>query len=143
MTGLLLGMPAIACDASCKRTAIDEYFQRLDQVSRAGSSSADIDRLFELFSDDVKYEHIEYEADFDRTSWRRAFARNLERGAYDAPASRAIGVLQSIDGKQHMAVQYAHGTRDENGDWKQSDKPGVLILFGFSGERISLVREYW
>lgn len=129
------------CSADCQLVRVREYFVHLDAVLRKGSTVADIDALFRLFDESVRYEHLEYDASFDRESWRNAFIRNLENGSYKGEKDR-IRVLRSIHGGSHLAVEYAYGSEDAAGDWIQ-EGDGLLVLFGFNGDRIVLVREYW
>lgn len=84
ITSLLLANITLAasCDPTCQLSQINSYFAALDKVSRKDSSIKDIDSLLALTHDDVKYIHVEYEANFTKESWRNAFIRNLERGAY-------------------------------------------------------------
>ncbi len=87
-TCLILSNIAIAssCDSICQLDQIKSYFAALDKVSRKYSSIEDIDSLLTLMHDNVKYIHVEYEANFDKESWRKAFIRNLKRGAYQNTA---------------------------------------------------------
>jgi hypothetical protein len=141
---LALGVPAPAaaaeCDAECMLEAVEAYFGALDRVSRRGSRVRDVDRLLELLHPDVRYVHVEYEADFSRAEWREAFLGNLERGAYAGGPEDQIRVLSSIPGKHHLAVEYAHGVA-EDGEWEGGES--CLALFGFTDGRISLVKELW
>ena len=132
-----------ACDSGCKQNLITQYFTRLGQVFQANSTTQDVERLFELFHGDVKYEHLDYGADFALAEWKAAFLRNLEGGAYKAPAEASIQVQKMIHGKHHTAVEYAYGTLDEQGQWHPDNDERLLALFGFEGEKIVLVREYW
>ena len=74
---------AAECSEECQLAQVRAYFAQLDAVMRKGSSAADVDALFRLFDEDVKYQHIEYGADFDRAAWKEAFLRNLENGSYN------------------------------------------------------------
>ena len=64
---------AANCDSTCQLKQIQYYFSALDKISRKGSSIKDIDPPFALTHDDVKFIHVEYEANFDKESWRKAF----------------------------------------------------------------------
>lgn len=144
---LLAGFSALAqaqsCDNACKQELITQYFARLGQVFQAGSAEQDVEHLFELFHPDVKYQHLDYEADFALDEWKAAFLRNLEGGAYKAPAKASIQVQKMIHGKHHTAVEYAYGTLDEQGQWHPDNDERLLALFGFEDGKIVLVREYW
>ncbi len=131
------------CHTSCKEQLITEYFARIGTVFHRDSTETDLDRLFELFHDDVRYQHSEYAADFTKSAWREAFIGNLKRGAYDKPANEQLRVVTLIHGKQHTAVGYSYGAIQSNGDWNSPDGEILLVLFGFEGDKIVLVREYW
>jgi len=132
---------ASSCDTSCQLDLVNSYFIALDKIAKKGSSSKDIDFLLSLMHDDVKYIHVEYQANFDKNSWRKAFIRNLERGAYQKNESNEIRVLSSISGKNYMAIEYSHGIIQADGIWQES-KP-LLVIFGFTDSKISLVKELW
>lgn len=141
---LIGGMPAgseAACDASCMLTEVEAYFDGLDTIGRSGSTPGDVDGLLDRLHGDVRYVHVEYEADFTREQWREAFLANLERGAYDKDPADEIRVLRSIPGRSHVAVEYSHGRRQPDGGWTATES--LLVLFGFTDGRISLVKELW
>lgn len=143
---ILLFVSSIAssgeCDSSCKEKLITDYFGSIDKVFRAGSTEADIDKLFKLFHPDVKYQHFEYDANFDAAEWRDAFSGNLQRGAYKKQQNESIKVITYIHGKTHSAVEYRYGRREDTG-WAPTDEEKLLALFGFKDNKIVLVREYW
>lgn len=132
---------AASCDSSCQLAQITSYFSALDKISRKGSSIEDIDTLLALTHDKVKYIHVEYEANFDKASWRKAFIRNLERGMYQNSDKNEKRILNVIYGKNHTAIEYSHGVIQEDGSWKQTEP--LLALFGFTDGKISLVKELW
>ncbi|MDN3640776.1 MULTISPECIES: hypothetical protein [Gammaproteobacteria] len=140
---LCLSNKALAndCDSSCQMGQINSYFKALDKVSIRGSSIKDIDYFLSLMHADVKYIHVEYEASFDKESWRKAFVRNLERDAYQNTNENEQRVLKAILGKNHVAVEYSHGVIQKDGTWQQ--KKPLLVLFGFTEGKISLVKELW
>ena len=143
LTSLILVKPAIAssCDSECQLTQINSYFSALDKVSRKNSSIKDIDSLLSLTHDAVKYVHVEYEANFTKESWRKAFIRNLERGAYQNSVNNEVRVLNSIFGKNHTAIEYSHGVIQADGTWQQFEP--LLVVFGFTNGKISLIKELW
>ncbi|MEL4279549.1 MULTISPECIES: nuclear transport factor 2 family protein [Shewanella] len=127
------------CDAECQLPQIHAYFKALDKVSQSGSSEQDVDDFLGLLHPNVNYIHLEYGANFDRASWRSAFIRNIARGAYQQPKEQRV--LNYIVGKNHVAVEYAHGSIQPDGQWQQ-ELP-LLVLFGFTDGKISLVKELW
>jgi len=143
LTCLILSNAAIAssCDSTCQLDQIKSYFSALDKVSRKGSSTKDIDSLLALMHDNVKYIHVEYEANFNKELWRKAFIRNLNRGAYQNNAKNEKRIINSILGKNYIAIEYSHGVIQESGTWQQTEP--LLVLFGFTEGKISLVKELW
>jgi hypothetical protein len=129
------------CESSCQMDQISSYFKALDKVSLKGSSIKDIDNFLSLMHAEVKYIHVEYAASFDKDAWRKAFIRNLDRGAYQNSIENEQRVLKTIPGKNYVAVEYAHGVIKKDGTW-QPKKP-LLVLFGFTEGKISLVKELW
>jgi len=143
LSGLLFSHVAAAtsCSSTCQLTEIKSYFLALDKVSRQGSSITDIDNLLALMHDDVKYIHVEYQANFDKQSWRKAFIRNLNRGAYQNTINNEKRILNNIQGNNYVAIEYSHGVIQDNGTWQQTEP--LLVLFGFKDGKISLVKELW
>jgi hypothetical protein len=111
----------------------DQYFERLFKVFSEGSSEADLQALFGLMHDELRYQHFEYEADFSRSEWYEAFLNNLNRGAFQMTGAERIVKTNVIYGKSHAAVEYRYANKDEK----------LLILFGFKDGQIVLVRELW
>ena len=134
---------AAECDSQCQDQLVENYFTLLDKVYRESSKESDITNLFELFDSGVKYEHLAYEANFDRNSWMEAFKGNLERGAYKGSPEDKTKVTNIIFGKQHVAVEYKYGKISKNGKWSPTDDKGLFALFEFKDNKITLVREYW
>lgn len=131
------------CDSPCKEKLITDYFKSLDKVFLAGSTEADINKLFELFHPEVKYQHFEYDANFNNAEWRAAFIGNLQRGAYKKQQNESIKVTTYIHGKSHSAVEYIYGRLEEGKGWIPNDEEKLLAIFGFKDDKIVLVREYW
>ncbi len=129
------------CDSSCQLKQAKAYFSALDTISRKGSDIKDIDALLALTHADVKYIHVEYQANFNKTSWREAFIRNLKRGSYKKGKENEVRITNSIFGKQHVAVEYSNGVIQADGSWQQT-KPR-LAIFGFTEGKISLIKELW
>mgnify|MGYP000291147561 CR=1 FL=1 len=132
---------AASCESTCQLNQINSYFAALDKISRKDSTPDDIDSLLALTHDDVKYVHVEYEANFTKESWRKAFIRNLERGAYQNSVNNEMRIINTIFGKNYTAIEYSHGVIQQDGTWQQTEP--LLVLFGFTGGKISLIKELW
>jgi hypothetical protein len=142
---LLVSLPCVGeaagFDSDCQLAQIERYFAALDKVSRAGSTVEDVDALLSLTHENVRYIHVEYDADFSKADWREGFLRNLGRGAYTNGDQSEIRILNKILGKTHVAIEYSHGIVAEDGSWKKGEP--YFALFGFTDGQISLVKEFW
>ena len=132
---------ASECSPECQMEQVEAYHRALDAVFREGSTEADVDALFSILHDQVRYVHAAYEADFETDAWRAAFVGNLHRGAYRNGPERQIGILRAIHGMDAVAVEYAHGEVLPDGNWKSGEP--LLVLFRFTEGRIALIEELW
>ena len=115
------------CDEYCQLEQVKAYFFALDKVAKKGSTSSDVDALLALTHDDVKYIHVQYEENFTKDTWRKAFLRNIELGRYQKTDKNQIRILNSIEGKNHIAIEYSHGVIQANGKWEKTNK--YLAIF--------------
>ena len=129
------------CDEYCQLEQVKAYFFALDKVAKKGSTSSDVDAILALTHDDVKYIHVQYEANFTKDTWRKAFLRNIELGRYQKTDKNQIRILNSIEGKNHIAIEYSHGVIQANGKWEKTNK--YLAIFGFTDGKLSLIKELW
>jgi hypothetical protein len=129
------------CNETCKIDAVNSYFDALDKVAKKGSTEKDVDALLALMHDNVNYVHVEYKANFDKASWRKAFLRNLKLARYQNTEKNQQRIIKHILGKNYIAVEYSHGVVLDNGQW-QATEP-LLALFGFTDGKISLIKELW
>ena len=128
------------CDAACQRTQIENYYAGIDAIMLAGSSVADIDDLLGRLHEDVRYIHEEYEADFDKSTWRKAFVRQLEKGAYNDGPDGLTSILRVIHGYEFAAVEVI-SRYTENGVLIET-KPR-LVTFKFDQGKILQIKEHW
>lgn len=142
---LFFSAPSLAadCQLTCQKRVIENYFKLLAKVFQKGSTEKDIVNLFALFDPEVRYEHLDYEANFNKEEWLQAFTANLQRGAYQAAQNEVIRVTNIIFGKTHVAVEYKYGILAVDGSWGAKDNKGLFALFGFKDDKIVLLREYW
>lgn len=137
---MAIAQPA-ECNNTCKQNAVETYLNNIVEIFEYGSTAADIDNFLAPLHEEIKYEHKEYGADFDKDKWRKAFIRQLERGFYSETKPMQGKILNIIYGKNHAAVEYSYGTIDEKGAWVKDHVK--FALFGFKNGKVSLVREYW
>lgn len=134
---------AEGCDQECQKSVIETYFTQLAEIYRKGSTEADIDKLFGMLHQNVRYEHKTYDANFDCAGWRDAFVNNLKRGAYNKTMKDVIRIDQYIHGNNYAAVSYSYGLIDNSGVWQPSGDQELMAVFKFTDKQISLVQEYW
>ncbi|MCG7539308.1 hypothetical protein EXT48_19595 [Pseudoalteromonas sp. CO348] len=142
---LFISFPSLTtealCNNTCMQTQTQNYLDSLVTVFIKGSTVKDIDALLSQLHDNVKYEHEEYDADFDKTKWRKAFIKQLELGSFDDTPNTQAKILNIIYGKRHAAVEYSYGKTDQAGNWTKGHVK--FALFEFTDKKVSLVREYW
>lgn len=153
LLGLALAAPAAnaatgSADGSPARSAsevpveIRNYFSAIEIIFRRGSDEEDVERLFELVSEDVRYVHESYEAEFERGPWREAFLRNVGSGSYREPADFCITLTNFIPGNGFAAVEYEYG-RTESDRCVSRQDGRKLALFATRDGKISLIQELW
>ncbi|MEP0357436.1 hypothetical protein [Paraglaciecola sp.] len=131
----------VTCNDDCKTDLIESYLNDIVKIFVLGSKVDDIDTFLSQLHNDIKYEHKEYDADFTKLKWRKAFIRQHEKGFYQEQRRMQGKILNIIYGKNHAAVEYSYGFLDKDGHWKKDHVK--FALFGFKESKISLVREYW
>lgn len=129
-----------ACADACKKQQVEDYLEHIVKIFIDGSSTQQIDNFLARLHDDVKYEHEEYGADFNKERWRAAFIRQLKLGSYKDGSNTKGRIINIIYGKNHAAVEYSYGTLNDDG-WRKGHVK--FALFGFKDGKVSLVREYW
>ncbi len=105
-----------------------------NKVMLKGSTPADVDKLFSLYTDDFVYLHEAYGGSYSRSELHGNTLRLLERGIYNQSEPRYT-VTATIPGHNSIAVQ------------RQETHGGVtskhLAVFEFRGEQVSRIIEYW
>ncbi|GAB4517910.1 MAG: hypothetical protein Kow00133_02570 [Amphiplicatus sp.] len=133
---------ARSADAQPIPNVIRQYFAALDAVYREGSTTADIERLFDLVNDDVRYVHRAYDADFGRDDWFAAFERNRRNGLYAKSATECTTITNAIPGNGYAAVEYALGD-NASGECVPADNERLLVVFKIDDGKLSLIEELW
>lgn len=119
-----------------------EYFNRLDAIYHSGSSKSDVTNFLALMTDDVRYVHRNYGADFDLKSWNEAFTRIQTNGGYNKSDQFCTAISNSIPGNSYYAIEYAVGLKLE-GQCVASKAERMLVVFKFNEQKIQLIEELW
>lgn len=134
---------AAPCNSQCQQGIVDRYFQQLSQIYKTGSTAADIDVLFNTLTSDVQYQHLNYQAQFDRAQWHSAFTNNQNLGRYQQPRNLVIKVDHYLHGQGYVAVTYSYGVRDAEGTWQPQGDQQLLAVFALREDKIRSVQELW
>ncbi|MDW3195490.1 MAG: nuclear transport factor 2 family protein [Cytophagales bacterium] len=116
-------------------TIIDEYYQLNVKVFQVGSTVADIDKVFSLFTDDFEYVHPKYGGTYSRQDLYNGYVRNQKNGGYDGSVTD-VKVLRRIAGLNAVVTEKIFVTRE-------GDETPQMALFEFRDGKISRIKEYW
>lgn len=118
---------------------LHEYYQLNLKIFREDSDIKDVDRLFQLFSNDFTYVHENYGGVYSREDLYKGYIRNLNQGDYDG-SIYDIQVFLIISGKDALAVSKRFVSQ-ENPAPQLDD--GEMAVFEFKDGQISRITEYW
>lgn len=105
-----------------------------NKMMMRGSTVADIDSLFDLYTEDFVYIHKVYGGTYTRDELYGNSVKALNRGSYDFTEPR-YRIVSMIPGYNGIAVE-----RQEN--WK-GRIANHLAVFEFRGYKVSKIIEYW
>jgi len=110
---------------------VAEVTDAQNKIMMRGSTMADVDELFSLYTDDFVYVHEVYGGTYTRGKLYSNTVKNLESGRYDMTEPRYT-IVSTISGYNGIAVE-----REEIGGAKH------LAVFEFNGDKVSRIVEYW
>ncbi len=117
----------------------DRYYQLNLKVFQKNSTIADIDTIFNLFTDDFVYIHPKYGGTYTRTVLYEGYVRNQKNGGYDGKVVD-IKIENKIVGLNAVVVQRVY--IEKKGDGTR-DGASQMTLFEFKNGKISKIFEYW
>ena len=123
---------AIELNAEQIRAKVVEVTEAHNKMMLKGSTVADVDALFALYSADFVYVHTVYGDTYSRDELRGNSLRNVTAGRYKLTKDR-YQIVQIIAGLNVAAVE-----RLELDSGKKH-----LAVFEFRGAEVSKVTEYW
>ena len=116
------------------KAKVIEVTDAQNKVMMYGSSVADVDKLFSLYTDDFSYIHEAYGGPYTRNELYGNTIRLLERGIYSKTEPRYT-LVSTIPGYNGIAVE------------RQETHKGVtskhLAVFEFHDAKVSKIIEYW
>lgn len=102
-----------------------------NKVMKKGSTLADVDALFDLYTEDFTYVHEVYGGVYTREHLYRNTTRYLKSGGYNKTKDRYL-ILNTILGDNAVAIQ------------RLEDSGAMhLSVIEFDGEKVQKIIEYW
>lgn len=118
---------------------VKAYYNINLKIFQTNSTIEDIDRTFNLFTDDFTYVHPKYGGVYTREDLYNGYVRNQKNGGYDGSVAD-IRIINKIIGLNAVVVQKIFVKKKE-GDTK--DGEAQMTLFEFKDGKISRIFEYW
>ncbi len=118
---------------------LNEYYRLNVIVFQANSTIADINNIFELFTDDFTYVHEQYGGVYSREVLYNGYKRNQENGGYDGEVVD-IKVNNKIFGRNAIAVNKSFIKQEDSGIVVGESQ---MALFEFKDGKIFRITEFW
>ncbi|NDV42405.1 nuclear transport factor 2 family protein [Flagellimonas sediminis] len=118
---------------------VERYYELNIVVFQSKSTKGDIDRIFELFTDDFTYVHPQYGGVYSREDLYNGYERNQENGGYDGSIVD-VKVENKIVGLDAVAVSRRFVKKEND---KEMDGELQMTFFEFRNGKICRIYEYW
>lgn len=115
---------------------VKKYYDLNLKVFQANSKPVDIDKIFELFTDDFTYIHPKYGGLYTREVLYKGYIRNQKNGGYDSSVED-ITINNKIFGLNAVVVSRSYHRKGEGVE------EAKMTLFEFKNGKISKIFEYW
>ncbi len=135
----LFAQDATTAHKDSLNAVIGKYYELNSIIFQPNSTVEDVDRLFDLFTDEFVYVHPKYGGTYTREDLYVGYLRNQKNGAYDGSIAD-IKIAKKITGLNACAVQ-KHFI-EKKGDVLEQGEP-QMTLFEFEKGRISRIMEFW
>jgi len=116
------------------KNKITEINHAQNQVLMQGSTVADADKLFALYTDDFIYIHEVYGGTYSRDELYNNTIKFLKAGRYTNTNAR-YKIISTIPGYNGIAL--------ERQETHQGVTANHLAVFEFRGDKVSKIIEYW
>ena len=133
------GQDATKAHKDSLETIVKKYYDLNLKIFQANSTVEDIDKTFELFTDDFTYIHPKYGGEYSREDLYNGYVRNQKNGGYDGKVTD-IKILNKIVGLNAVVVEKSFVEKKEG---KIKDGEPEMTLFEFRDGKISRIFEYW
>ncbi len=128
-------------DAKTLKCIVEYYHTLKTKIYQTDSTQKDIDKVFELFSEDLTYVHPKYGGTYSREVLYNGYVNNLKKGRYNGRVQK-IRINKIIVGLDAVVVETQDVLKDpETGKVKLDLEH--MTLFEFEGMKIKKIYEYW
>ena len=131
---VLLFLPFFAVASNIELA--EKFIELTDKTKVKGASKKDIVAVANLLSDQMRYQHPNYNANLSKEQFIEGLVRYM--GAADAMSSK---IIKKIDGLNAVAITFISITVIDGK--VEVDKTPLMRLFEFEQNKIILVKEYW
>ncbi len=118
---------------------ITKYYDLNLKIFQANSTVEDIDKTFNLFTDDFTYVHPKYGGTYTKEDLYNGYVRNQKNGGYDGKVTD-IKIENKIIGLNAVVVEKRFVKKK---DGRIKDGKPEMTLFEFRDGKISRIFEYW
>jgi hypothetical protein len=122
------------------RIVVEQYYALNLKIYQQSSSKYDIDKLFNLFTDDFVYVHPKYGGSYSRNDIYEGYINNQKNGSYNGSVTD-VKIRNLIVGLNAIVTDRVYFKKNPSGELEEVD-PG-MTLFEFSDGKISKIFEYW
>jgi len=130
------------CNNQCQRSLIEQYYAKINRATMHDSSLEHVDDFLNVLHDDVLYLHTEYQAEFNKDIWRKAFLRQIENGRYNNTEEAGTSIESIIHGHQTAAVEFIRYYNDDETN-ELITTPKRLAIFKFQDDKIVFIQDHW
>ena len=115
-----------------------KYYDLNLKIFQANSTVNDIDKVFDLFTENFTYIHPKYGGTYSRDDLYDGYVRNQKNGGYNGNVID-VEISNKIVGLNAAAVEKRYIEKNTSGTKKQLE----MTLFEFKEGKISRIFEYW
>ena len=138
-TNQIIAQEATEAHKDSLNSIVTKYYDLNLKIFQSNSTIEDIDKTFELFTEDFTYVHPKYGGTYTREDLYNGYIRNQKNGGYDGSVT-AIEILNKIVGLNAVVAQ-KRSIRKIDGQVKEGEPQ--MTLFEFRNGKIIRIFEYW
>jgi hypothetical protein len=131
---LLLLIPSLSFASEIH--IVDKFIELSDKTKVVGATQADINAVAALLSEQMRYQHPNYNADLSKSEFIDGLIRYM-----GTAESLSTKITNRITGNQAVTIAYISTTVIDSKT--EVDSTPLMRLIEFKGDKIVLVREYW